>query len=203
MLCRYDDGRGFDSRRLHSPAVGSADGRDGVDDDRDVEGRRALARCRSCVSPCLTPQVDDQVAEPIYDLRVLCEPRFAVDVSDDADPLRNAVEITELAFERGEHRERSEPRCVVSLFKSQVAADNALHQGGWSVEWPVSGDVGEPVVDFDELEVAGRRERLGEFETELVQPKFDSTHCWDDLTLEANPPPPCVVVVPTRATARR
>jgi hypothetical protein len=174
-------------------AVSSADGHDGVDDDRDVEGRRALARCRSCVSPCLTPQVDDQVAEPIYDLRVLPKARFAVDVSDDADPLLDAVEITELAFERGEHRERSEPRCVVPLFKSQVAADDALHQGGWSVEWPVSGDVGEPVVDFDELEVAGRRKRVGEDEAELVQPTFDSTHRWDDFTREANPSPPCLL----------
>lgn len=136
------------------------------------------------MSACVTPQLDDQVAETVHDLRVLREARFAVDVSDDADPLRDSVELTELAFERGEHRERSEPRCVVPLLEGQVAPDNALRQRSWSIEGAVSGDIGEPVVNLDELEVAGGLERLGEGETQIVQSTFDSSHLSDDFTQE-------------------
>ena len=102
------------------------DGRDRVDDDRNVEGRRPLPRSRSGVSPRVAPEFHDQIAEAIDDVRVLTETRCAVDVSHCADPLRDAIEVPEFALERCEHRETGQTCGLVPLVDSQVPADEAL-----------------------------------------------------------------------------
>jgi hypothetical protein len=58
------------------------------------------------------PQLDDQITEAVDDLGVLREPRRAVDVTDGSQPLRHAVELSELSLER---RQDGKAPCGVSI----------------------------------------------------------------------------------------
>jgi hypothetical protein len=73
------------------PLTASVDGRNSVDDDRDVEGGRPLPRSGSDMSSGITPELDDQVAEPIHNSGVAAKARLAMDVPDCSYPLCHPV----------------------------------------------------------------------------------------------------------------
>ena len=52
----------------------------------------------------ITPNLDDQVTEPVDDLRVVVEVRGCLNVPDRTQPLRDPVELAELLLERRENR---------------------------------------------------------------------------------------------------
>ena len=60
------------------------------------------------MSTSVAPELDDQIAEPVDDAGVLAEARRAVHVTDSPEPLRDAVEVAELALERCKDRERGQ-----------------------------------------------------------------------------------------------
>jgi hypothetical protein len=76
------------------------------------------------MAPSLAPDLDDQIAEAVHDLGILVEVGRALNVADRPQPLRHAIEVTQLALERREDREPREPSGVVPLLRRQVAADN-------------------------------------------------------------------------------
>ena len=122
------------------------------------------------------PQFDDQVAETVHDGRVLAEIRSAVDISDGADPLSYAIELSELPLERRKDRETRYTCSVVGLVDTEVAPDEPLHERRRPVERPVPGDVGKIVVNLDELKVARRDERSRESQAELFELTLNSAH---------------------------
>ena len=137
------------------------------------------------MSSRVAPEFHDQIAEAIDDGRVLTEIRCAVDVSHSADPLRDAIEFPEFALEGCEHGKAGQTCGLVPLVDSQVPADETLNKRRGTLEWPVSSDVGEPVVDLDELESAGRDKGLREGHTELFEVALDPAHRAQRNSLEA------------------
>jgi hypothetical protein len=63
------------------------------------------------------PELDDQVTEAVYNGGVLAEAGLAVDVPDRTNPLRDPVEVAQLALERREDREAGHTRGLVGLIK--------------------------------------------------------------------------------------
>jgi hypothetical protein len=80
----------------HNPFLLVGNGDDGVDDDRNVQGRRALSRSRPRVASVFAPQVDDEVAEGVHDLGFLVEIRRGLNVSNCTQPSCTPIEIAEL-----------------------------------------------------------------------------------------------------------
>jgi len=80
------------------------------------------------VPACVAPQVDDEIAEAVGDRGVLAEVGRAVHVTDGADPLRHAIEVSEFLLQGREHRKGGHARCLVSLLDRQVPADETLHE---------------------------------------------------------------------------
>jgi len=89
------------------------------------------------------PEFDDQVAEAVDNRGVVLEAGRAMDVTDDLQPLHDAVQVAELSLERREHRERGEPGRLVALLGRQVGADDALREERRPVERAVPGDKAE------------------------------------------------------------
>ena len=119
----------------------------------------------------VAPEVDDEIAEPVDDQRFLIEPGRGMDVSDSAQPLRHAVESTELLLQRGEYPETGQTSGVVTLFDGQLVANAALHQRPGSVEGAMARDIREPPVHGYEREVelvACWSKRLGQSQTKLL-----------------------------------
>src|SRR5262249_46731514 len=127
----------------------------------------------ACVASAFAPEFDDEIAEAVHDGGVLPELRDAVDVADGAEPFGDTVEIAERLFERGEDRECGESRGLVALFEGEVAADEPSGELVGAVERSVAGDVSDPGVEVDELEVAGWHERRGQGDPELFEFRFD------------------------------
>jgi hypothetical protein len=157
--------------------AGLVDGSDRVHDDRDVQGRWALAGCRTRMPTRIAPKLHDEVTEAVDDDGIFAEAWLAVDIADGADPLRYAIEFSELAFEGSEDREGSQARRLVRLIHRQVAADESLDEWRRSIEGTVPCDVGKPVVDLDQLEVSRRDECRRKPQAELIETTFDLAHC--------------------------
>ena len=73
--------------------------------------------------------------------------------------------------QRGEDRERRQPRRLLALLERQLAADAAGHQHLGAVHRQVPGDVGVLAADVDEVELeldpGRRRERARQLQPEL------------------------------------
>jgi hypothetical protein len=83
-----------------------------------------------------------------------------------------------------EHREASQRAALYPLIDSQVPADETLDKRRGTIERSVSSDVGEPVVDLDELESARRDKGLREGLTELFEAALDPAHRAQPNSLE-------------------
>jgi hypothetical protein len=79
----------------------------------------------------LAPKLDDEVTEAVDNGGILAKARLAVDVADGADPLRYAIEISELAFEGSEDRKGSQARCSQDTLKD--GRHHCSHQA--CVQW--------------------------------------------------------------------
>jgi hypothetical protein len=154
----------------------SGDCNDRIDDDRDVERRRALSRSGPRVPPGIAPELHDQITETIDDCGVLTKARLAVNIANCADPFRHAIEFCKLSLERREYRESSQTRSLVRLVDIEVAPDEPLDKWRRPVERPMACDVGKTVVNLDELKVAGRDEWCGKRQAEFVQATLDPAH---------------------------
>ena len=124
----------------------------------------------------LAPKLDDEVTETVDDGGILAKARLAVDGADGADPLRYAIEFSELALEGSEDRKGGQASRLVGLICREVAADESLHKRRRSIEGTVPSDVGKPVVDLDQLEVSRRGERRRERQAQLIETTFDLAH---------------------------
>lgn len=151
-------------------AVGDAlgvDGNDPVDDDRDIERRGPLARCRPGVPSRVTPQIDNEVAEAVDDFGVLLEIRCGLHIADDPEPFRHAIELAQCFFQRREDGKPGQPSGLMSLLERDILADDPLHQGRSAVEGAVACDVGEAAMQLDWLEASEARHRRGKSDFEL------------------------------------
>src|SRR5437660_4603317 len=92
----------------------------------------------------ITPDLDDQVTEPVDDLRVVVETGCALDVADGPQPLRHSLKIAELPLEGGEDREPRQPGRAISLIDCQFSTDGTLDQHSRRVDRRMAGDVRDP-----------------------------------------------------------
>jgi hypothetical protein len=135
------------------------------------------------VAPVFAPDLDDEVAEAVYNLCIVMKLRRALDIADGAEPPRYSVEFAELLLERGDDGKPGEAGRLISLLEGEVAADGALGQQAGSVDRWMTRDVCDPLVHVHELEVAGRVHRCGQRQLELFQPRFDPAHPGDTSRL--------------------
>ena len=99
---RVDESSVFPSSALAAPALAQLDGC--LDDHRDVEWKRGCSGSGACMATGVTPEVNDQVAEPVQHERVTGEIVGGVDVPDRTQPSTHPVQLTKFALERGKHR---------------------------------------------------------------------------------------------------
>src|SRR5437879_5208811 len=127
------------------------------------------------MTPVFTPQLNDEVTEAVHDLGVVVEVRRRLNVPDRPQPSCHPIEISKLLLQRGEDRKPCQPRGIVSLVEAQVTTYNALYENSGAANRRMARDVSHPRVDVDQLEIAGRRHRLGQCQSEFLEPVIDSS----------------------------
>src|SRR5919202_5566640 len=127
----------------------------------------------------VTPERQDQVAEPIEGGWSYVEPRGTLDKPERLDPARHTVEVTELLLEGSEDRQARRAGGFVRLLDRHLRADAASDQQPVSVERPVTGDVCRPVVDTHEFErqlhTRWSSKRSGQHQAEFRKPILDGS----------------------------
>lgn len=74
----------------------------------------------------IAPQIDDEITEPVDDLRVVAKARRRLDIPHGAQPFSHSIEVSQFQPERGEDRKARQPSGFVSLIQRQIAPDDAL-----------------------------------------------------------------------------
>jgi hypothetical protein len=100
-------------------------------------------------------------------------PKPGAQWTDGSEPVPDAVEVAEVALERGEDRERGQPRGLVGLIDREIATDEPLDKLRRSVERAVPGDIGKASVHLDQFEVPGRDERRRQTKSHLFELRLD------------------------------
>jgi hypothetical protein len=71
-------------------------------------GEGPLTRRGARMPAHVAPELDDEIAEAVEHCRVLLEPRCGLDVTDDLEPLRDAIQVAESSLKGRENRQGRE-----------------------------------------------------------------------------------------------